>query len=109
MSWIYRADQETPSFAVAWSDRDGNLIDFSSGSYTFELKLVHRTTGTIALTKTTGITGSAASPNIVAAWSSGELAITPGPYRAHITATIGGADRMFMPGAEPIITIVAAV
>jgi hypothetical protein len=45
----------------------------------------------------------------VAAWGAGELAITPGPYRAHITATIGGADRMFMPGAEPIITIVAAV
>jgi hypothetical protein len=108
MSWIYRADQETPSFAVAWSDRDGNLIDFSTG-YTFELKLVHRTTGTLALTKTSGITGAATSPNIIAAWSSGELAITPGPYRVHITATTGGADRMFMPGAEPIITIVAAV
>jgi hypothetical protein len=106
MSWIYATDQETPSFAVAWSDRDGDLIDFTSG-YTFELRLVHRTTGTVALTKTTGITGAATSPNVTVAWAAGELGITPGPYRAKLKATTGGADRRFRPGDEPIITIVA--
>lgn len=107
-SWTYRADQEAPSFAVAWYDRNGNLIDFSSG-YTFEVKLVHKVTDAVALTKVAGITGAATSPNVVVAWSSGELAVTPGPYRLHLTATAAGADRMFMPGDEPVVTIVAAV
>lgn len=108
MSWTYRQDQESPSFAVAWSDRDGNLINFST-DYTFELKLVNQSTGVVALTKTAGITGAATSPNVVAAWSTGELSIAPAVYRVHLTATIGGADRMFRPGDEPRLTIVAAV
>jgi hypothetical protein len=106
--FIYYTDQESPSFAVAWSDRDGNLIDFSTG-YTFELKLVHRSTGTVGLTKSAGIVGAATSPNITASWSAAELAaVTPGAYRARLKATSGGLDRRFMPGNEPIITIVAA-
>jgi hypothetical protein len=107
-SWIYRADQDSPSYAVAWSDRDGTLINFSSG-YTFEVKLVNRVDGTIGLTKSAGITGAAVSPNITVAWTTGELAaVPPAAYRVHLTATTGGADRMFRPGDEPIITIVAA-
>lgn len=110
MTWTYRADQESPSFAVAWSDRDGNLINFATG-YTFEVKLVNQSTGIVALTKTVGITGAATSPNVVAAWSTGELNIAPAVYRVHLTATLtaSGADRMFRPGDEPRITIVPAV
>ena len=108
MSWVYRADQEVPSFAVDWYDRDGNLINFATG-YTFEVKLINQSTGTVALTKTTGVTGAATSPNVVVAWATGQLAITPAVYRLHLTATTGGADRMFRPGDEPRVTIVAAV
>ena len=108
MAWIYRADQEVPSFSVAWYDRDNTLINFATG-YTFELKLIAVDGTTIALTKTTGIAGAATSPNITVAWAVGELNIAVGAYRAHLTATTGGADRMFKPGDEPVITIVAAV
>jgi hypothetical protein len=114
MTVTYRADQETPSYPVEWRDRDGNLIDFSA-SYTFELKLVNQATGTVGLTKTTGITGAATSPNITAAWAAGELATAisvgggAGTYQVHLTATTSGADRMFRPGSEPLIKIMAAV
>lgn len=105
--WIYRADAELPSFAVAWYDNTGTLINFASG-YTFELKLVNQSTGTVTLTKTTGITGAATSPNVTVAWAAGELAVAAAAYRVHLTATTGGADRMFRPGDEPTVTIVAA-
>lgn len=103
-TWRYRQNQELPSFAVSWSDRDGNLIDFSTG-YTFTLKLANSATGEVALTKTTGIVGGDTAPNVVAAWAAGELNITPGSYRVHLTATSAGADRVFMPGREPYIVI----
>lgn len=107
-TWRYRQNQELPSFAVSWSDRDGNLIDFSTG-YTFTVKLVSSATGDVALTKTAGIVGDDAAPNVVVAWAPGELNVTAGSYQVHITATTGGADRLFMPGREPVIIIDPAV
>ena len=113
MTVTYRADQDVPSYPVEWKDRDGVLINFASG-YTFELKLINQATGTIGLTKTTGITGAATSPNITAAWAAGELATVVvaagvGTYEVHLTATSSGADRMFRPGNEPLLIIKAAV
>ncbi len=98
-TWTYRADQEFPSFSVAWYDGTGNLIDFSTG-WTFEVKVG-------SLTKTTGITGSASAPNVVVAWGAGELNITPGTYPLYLKATSSGGDRRFRPGNEPEIEILA--
>ncbi len=100
-NWIWRADAEAPSFAVAWKDRDGNLIDFSSG-YTFEIEFVRN--DEVVWSKTTGITGAATSPNVVVAWASGDLAnLTSGvSYELHLTATDSSSnDRHFKPGRWP--------
>jgi len=103
--YVYRADQETPSFAVAWKDRDGDLVDFSSG-YTFTAQLVKA--GVVALTKTAGIAGNSTSPNVTVAWTTDELDGLSGVYEVHLKATTGGADRFFRPGNWPTITIEAA-
>jgi len=105
-AWTYRQDQELPSWACDWYRKVSGvdtLIDFSSG-YTFQVLLVNRD-GTIALTKTSGITGAATAPNVTVAWASGELNITPGLYLLHLKATTGGADRIFSPGDLPMVTI----
>ena len=103
--WVYRQDQEVPSFAVSWADADGDLIDFSAG-YTFQVLLVN-TAGTIVVTKTSNITGSATAPNVTVAWAAGELNITPGTYLLHLKATTGTSDRIFSPGRLPTISITA--
>lgn len=103
----YRTDQEDPAYVVAWSDRDGNLIDFATG-YTFTLKLVNVVTGVTALTKTTNITGAATAPNITVAWAAGELAIAAADYSVKLVATTGGRDRVFSPGLPDVIRIIAA-
>jgi cytochrome bd-type quinol oxidase subunit 2 len=108
MTWTYRSDAETPSYAVHWKDRDGNTIDFSSG-YTFTVQLVNVSTGTTALTKTTNITGASTSPNVTVAWAVGELAVTAGLYWLMLKATDGSSqDRFFRPGNWPTIEIEAA-
>lgn len=106
-TWTYRADQEEPAYAVSWYSADGDLIDFTDSS--FEVKLVNRDTGIVALTKPLGITGAASAPNVVVGWATGELDIEPGVYAVHLTATKEGLDRMFKPGNEPHIKILAAV
>lgn len=68
----YLAGCELPDTALTWYDSSDNLIDFSAG-YTFTAKV--GTPGSTALiTKTTGITGAATSPNVTIAWSTAELA-----------------------------------
>jgi hypothetical protein len=106
-TYAYRSDQEDPAYVVEWSDRDGNLINFATG-YTFTLKLVNVATGAVALTKTTNITGAATAPNISVAWAAGDLAVTAGSYWVKLVATASSRDRVFKPGAEDIITIIAA-
>ena len=107
-TFIYPANTEKPDYVVEWKDRDGNTIDFSSG-YTFTVKLVAQDGTTVALTKTSGITGAATMPNVTVLWASGQLNITPGTYRLHLTATTGSSDRPYQPGAEDTVVILAAV
>ena len=104
--WTYRQDQELPSFAVTWKDTNGAIINFSAG-YTFKVLLVNIVTGVVALTKTTNITGAATAPNVTVAWAAAELNIAPASYHLHLTATTGGNDRMFSPGALPEVKITA--
>lgn len=100
----YMADQELPAIPVEWRDKDGALIDFSSG-WTFTAKVcAANTPTTIALTKTTGITGAATSPNVLIDWTTSDFAsLTPGPQVVHLYArrTSDSKDRVFRP-AKPI-------
>lgn len=94
----YYAHDERPSAEIWWQDDDGTLVDFSSG-YTFSLKV--GVPGSAALlTKTSGITGAAGAgseptgtPNIVVAWTAGELNLTPGIYALQLKATTSSLDR----------------
>lgn len=106
-TYTYMADSEAPSVPLEWKDYAGNLIDFSSG-YTFTVQLVD-TDGVKRLTKTSGIVGSATSPNVVITWANGELAaLAAGAYRMLVYARDGsGADRVFAPSTPPKVVIVA--
>lgn len=85
LEYIQGAD--LPDAAITWRDRNNSIIDFSSG-HTFSLKI--GTPGqTALLTKSTGFTGAATSPNLTVAWAtSGELnTLTAGTYSGQIKAT----------------------
>ena len=96
----YHQSAERPALGLWLLDDDGALIDLSSG-YTFSFKV--GVVGAAAiLTKTTGITGAVGAgtaptgtPNVVVAWTAGELAIAPGTYTWQLTATTSGLDRVF--------------
>lgn len=107
----YASSAERPTLDIWWFDRTDTLIDFSSG-YTFSLKI--GTAGSAALlTKTSGITGAAGAgtapsgtPNVVVAWSAGDLNITPGAYDAQLTATTSSTDRV-LPFRITILDVIA--
>src|SRR4051812_47963008 len=95
----YYANAERPVLQLWLQDDDGDLIDFSTGSPTFALKLGNAGE-TALLTKTSGIAGAAGAgveptgtPNVVVTWSAGELNITPGPYSWQLTVTTSSLDR----------------
>jgi hypothetical protein len=96
----YHRTAERPELRLWLIDDDGTLIDLSSG-YTFTFK-IGQIGQTGELSKTSGITGAAGAgseptgtPNVVVAWSAGELDITPGTYSWELTATTGNLDRVF--------------
>jgi hypothetical protein len=96
----YHKTPERPSAELWLEDIDGTLIDFASG-YTFSLKIGNKGS-TALLTKTSGITGAAGAgsepsgtPNVVIAWTAGELALTAGRYTWQLTATSSALDRVF--------------
>ena len=115
MAWAYRADQELPSLALTWKDRDGNVRDFSSG-YTFTVKLALASAPTtVVATKSSGITGAATSPNVVVDWSTSDFtgltAASGGTdYVAHVYArrTADSKDAVFNPANPPVITLLGA-
>lgn len=105
MTFTYRADAETPSFAVEWKDADGDLVDFSSG-FTFSVELVKAGTTVASVTKTNGIAGASVSPNVTVAWAAGELAALDGVYELHLKATDSSSnDRFFSPHRWPTIRV----
>jgi hypothetical protein len=92
----YMQGADLPDLALSWYDSNNNLIDFSTG-YTFELK-VGNPGETALITKTTGITGGAASPNVTVSWSTaGELnALAAGSYRGQLRAQRGDGKQRYM-------------
>lgn len=101
--YTYRPTDEDPSIPLEWLDSDGLPIDLSAA--TFSVVLRERSTGTTALTKTSGITGAATSPNVTITWSTGELASLSGVYELVATATVGGRARTFRPASLPLVEV----
>lgn len=103
-TYTYLTTSELPAWKGQWSDGDGNPVDLSAA--TFEVKLVSRN-GAIALTKTSGITGTV-DGTVTVQWAVGELNIAPGKYRLYLVARTGSLDRAFDPGNPPVIAVLQA-
>lgn len=84
---------DLPDLAIAWTDRDGSVINFASS--TFTVKVGAEAGGTATITKTSGITGAATSPNIIIAWTSAEVGtLAAGRYVIEvIAAATDGRER----------------
>lgn len=95
--WIYRQDQEIPSFAVDWYNRDGTLIDYSDARWEFELQLVDAANNVVVTVPDSVIVGAADSPNVTVPWAPGELNQPVGDYTVQLRATdtITNADNFF--------------
>ena len=89
----YIQGAELPDYTLAWYGQDGELIDFSSG-WTFTL-LVGTPGQPALLTKSSGIAGDDADPNVTIAWaSSGELNdLAPGLYTCDLRARRGSDSK----------------
>jgi hypothetical protein len=103
--YVYATDAELPAWRGQWNDGDNVGIDLSGA--TFTVKLVNASSGTTALTKTSGIVGTAGGA-VTITWGVGELAIAVGTYRLWLYARTGSSDRVFSPDNLPIIGIVTA-
>ena len=98
---VYAKTADRPALELWLKDDDGTLIDYSTGSPTFSLKI--GLAGSAALlTKTSSIAGAAGAgsepdgtPNVVVTWTAGELALTPGNYVGQLTITTSSLDRVF--------------
>lgn len=111
-TYEYRADQELPAIPVEWLDRDGAVIDLSTG-WTFTVKIALASApNTVLVTKSSGITGAATSPNVTVDWSTSDFTtLTPAAtgtgYVAHLYArrTSDSKDRVFRPGSPIPFTL----
>lgn len=103
LSFHITADR--PAARLWLEDDDGSLIDFSSGSYTWSLKVGVKGSAAL-LTKTSGIAGAVGAgeepdgtPNCVITWTAGEIAassvVAGNVYTFILTATISSLDRVF--------------
>ena len=100
------ADREEPNWAIDWRDATDSSINFSTG-WTFRLEFITRRTHRVVHTKTTGIAGAAASPNVIVTWSNGELANKVGRWYLRLVASnaVSGAERVFREDSLPLATI----
>lgn len=98
------ADQQLPATAISWLDPDGNPLHLHTG-HTFHVELLDEA-GTIAKTKTTGITGENSATNVHIAWAAGDLTGLAGLYRLRLVAVDGtGARRVFRPENLPVVHV----
>lgn len=106
----HRTDQEDPAYAVEWTDRAGDLIDFSTYD-AFEIVLEEVDTGKRLLTKVSGFTAPTpidGQPNLIASWSVNELISLPAvEVYIHLKATKLTRDRVFRPGNPEVMRLVA--
>ena len=101
---------ELPDDAITWYDSNDNVVDFSAG-WTFTAKLGAPASPAV-ITKTTGITGAATSPNVTIAWTTAELSSLPNQTATYALQVIARrtSDSKDRPFPQPIsFTILPAV
>lgn len=107
---FYRKNQALPALTIAWYDGTGTLVDFSSG-WTLSALICARGSTTALVTKTTGITGAATSPNVTVDWSATEFSgLTAGAMFDVYVKAVRNSDskvRYFRPGNPPQFTLLA--
>lgn len=109
-TWRLEKAAELPPLPLAWTDRDGTIIDFSTG-WTFTMLLASvDAKDTIVNTKTTGFTGAATSPNLLIARTLNEYAaLADGFYEATIipkrTSDNFERDPFMVGGSLPTIEL----
>jgi hypothetical protein len=99
LTFRYTVGGEQPDIRLWWTDDQESLLDFSSG---WSFKLVLSRGDTDFITKTTGIIGDTGSgtpdegdPNLTIIWNPNDFDLmNPGLYRADLTATYSGRDRV---------------
>jgi hypothetical protein len=102
----YIQGAELDNLTGSYTDSDGDLYLFASG-WTFELKIGNKGSAAL-LTKTTGITGADAEPNITVVWAADDLDLEAGTYTLQIVANRTSDSRdLFLP--HDTITIIEAV
>lgn len=102
-TYVYYATSELPAISLEWLDGDGNVLNLASA--TFRLIITPLDGGT-ATTKTSGMVGDDASPNVVIGWDTGELAtIGVGTYTMRLEATVGGEARPWQPSSPDRLII----
>jgi hypothetical protein len=103
----YIQGAELDNTTIAWTDADGVAYDFSTG-WTFSLKVGLRGQ-TAVFTKTTGISGGAAVPNVTVVWATtGELnLLEEGTYVLQLEAIRTSDSRSLK--MQDAITIIAQV
>lgn len=95
MIFEHTLGSELPDDAFDWTDAQGNLINFSSGQgWTFSVEVGFVGQDAV-LTKSTGITGAATSPNVTISWAADQLdtPLTAGTWPGWIIATKDGKER----------------
>jgi len=83
----YVAGAERPALTIEFLDEDNAIIDLTG--FTCSVKLGLDTT-TTALTKSSGVSGSATGMTVT--WAAGDLALTPGSYIGEAIATASSLD-----------------
>lgn len=105
--WTVYKHQETTLY-FEWLDPiTGEIIPFDVG-YTFTFELVSNNVS--YLVKSSGIVGSATSPNVAVVFGAGELApigVVPGLYLGLLTArrTLDSVDFVFRAEDPPIVEV----
>jgi hypothetical protein len=74
---LYRRGAAAPNLLLEWLDTDGAPIDLTSGTFTLYLR--DTSLGDAALTKATGVTGSATG-RLTVAWADNDLDLTETSY-----------------------------
>lgn len=86
LTYIQGAD--LPDAAIEWRDRNKQVIAFGSVPHTFALRVGEPGQAAV-MTKTTGITGADAAPNVTFAWAATQElnTLAAGTYTADLIAT----------------------
>jgi hypothetical protein len=107
IEYQYRQTDELPTIPFDLYNNSGTLHDLSTATFTFRLR--DKTTGTVALTKTSGIVGAATAPNATVVWSAGDLAaVAVGNYWGELSYVTGSGLQWSLPRRNrPSISIVA--